>query len=132
MSNIEPMTGALWITLIGMGLVFAVIILLWAFMAGLVKLTSTKPQEAEEEPAEETAEVFPDADLAPAAGSDLLPLKLRAAAAAVAAALALDARGKTSRLRPTEALSPWQAALRAVRFDQRNSMYTRKTRGTQQ
>jgi len=78
--------SALWITLIGMGLVFIALLLLWALMEYTVKGTSwyNKRHPEQEEEVIEEAEVSPVALPAPPA------LKLQAAAAAVAVALALQ------------------------------------------
>ncbi|HNS63339.1 MAG TPA: OadG family protein [Anaerolineaceae bacterium] len=128
--QMEPIVGALWITLIGMGLVFVVIVLLWGFMALLVKVTADRKVAAEDaETPEETADTYPNGDSFPAPAEDLLSLKMRAAAAAVAAALALQKSSPASRAPETDAISPWQAVLRSARLTQRNTMYTRKPRG---
>ena len=103
--QMEPIVGALWITLIGMGLVFVVIVLLWGFMALLVKVTADRKVAAEDaETPEETADTYPNGDSFPAPAEDLLSLKMRAAAAAVAAALALQKSSPASRAPETDAI----------------------------
>jgi Na+-transporting methylmalonyl-CoA/oxaloacetate decarboxylase gamma subunit len=111
----------LWITAVGMGLVFAVIIFLWGVMALLMWLTSRKRTSSEEQ-------ALPDLT-----GEPLLPelqtveAQRRAAAAAVAVALALG----TTRLgnqtagyyEDGGALNPWLAAHRSRQIEQK------KTRG---
>jgi hypothetical protein len=115
----ENVVNALWITLVGMGLVFVAILLLWGGMALLVRLTAAR----EERPA---ADATPeDALVAPSSGAIpedalLLDRKRRAAAAALAAALALRAETGASREAfPAGSLSPWQAVYRAGRFSPR-------------
>jgi len=93
---------SLLITVIGMGLVFACILLFWGLMVLLVRLT--RDRVPEESPAAEVAGPQQETD----------DLKRQAAAAAVAVALA-RARWQSRRLRRPEdaaALSPWQAAHR--------------------
>lgn len=111
----------LWITAVGMGLVFAVIIFLWGVMALLMRLTSRKGTSA-------PAEVLPDSTDEP------LPSELqtveeqrRAAAAGTAVALALEiTRAKKQQAVPPETtggLNPWLAAHRSRQIEQK------KTRG---
>ncbi len=109
MSSIQQ---GLLITAIGMGLVFAVITLLWGVMALLVQVTS-KPEK------EKVGEREPE----PGAGYPLAPelhmteSKRRVAAAAVAVRLALSQARKPPHSRPDRlpggSLSPWQAVNRA-------------------
>ncbi len=92
---------SLLITVIGMGLVFACILLFWGLMVLLVRLTRDRTSEAN--PAE-VAEPQPETD----------DLKRQAAVAAVAVALARAGRQPRRLRRPEDAaaLSPWQAAHR--------------------
>lgn len=113
------MTNALLITVIGMGLVFVAILALWGLMAALVKVTdwydrrSAKPEEApealqaEREPAVESVSAS--------------ERKRRAAAAATAVAMALSARtvAQPERASDGNAVSAWQAVLRANQLEQR-------------
>ncbi len=111
----------LWITAVGMGLVFAVIIFLWGVMAFLMWLTSRKRTSSEEQ-------ALPDST-----GEPLLPelqtveAQRRAAAAGVAVALALGTpRMKNQATGSPEAagaLNPWLAAHRSRQVEQK------KTRG---
>lgn len=111
--------NALWITLIGMGLVFIAILLLWGLMALLVRVTAEKEGRKEE-----------TMDAAPVMVSDAIPddallydRKRRAAAAAVAVAAATAAGQKrllpTPVERPAGAISSWQAVNRASQMSQR-------------
>ncbi|HVN54343.1 MAG TPA: OadG family transporter subunit [Anaerolineaceae bacterium] len=126
--------NSLWITLIGMGIVFLALLLLWGLMTLMVKVGAPRT-EAEE--ASEIAEEKGEPQVAGAA----IPVpdlggesRLKAAAAAVAVALALRARknGHPS-ARPTgQSFSAWQSVLRANQLTQHSRMYTRKQRGTEQ
>ncbi len=96
----ENLIIALQITLVGMGLVFAAILLLWGIMALLVRLTARSVEaEAEQKRATLTE----------------LERKQRAAAAAVAVALAQVAEASEPHefpLPPTALVSAWQAVMR--------------------
>ena len=88
---------AIQITIIGMSLIFALLLLTWGMAALLVKLTS-KPPALEE-----------------ASASNENKLKHMAAVAAVAAALA-DVQVEELHefpLPPTATVSPWQAVMRS-------------------
>jgi len=118
----EAISNALLITALGMGIVFAVLILLWGLMALMVRLLSDREEGGETGEAVETAPVEP----APAAASGQ---KRRAAAAAVAVALALQSShqpgyGNGSHIpQPTASLSAWQLAMRA------NQLKSKQQRG---
>ncbi len=110
------MIDALWITLIGMGLVFIAILFLWGLMALLVRLTAEK------------AEPKPDEAPVPEEGSaGLLDARRRAAAAAVAVALS---RRKPVRpqgmAQAAGSFSAWQAVQRANQLSQRVSTSRKK------
>lgn len=104
----ENLSLSLQITLIGMSLVFGSILLLWLVMSVLVRLTGDK-QTPGAEP--ETAE----------AGTDDREIKQRAAAAAVALALAYDtqAEPRVFPLPPTAIVSAWQTVMRGTQLKQR-------------
>lgn len=93
---------ALQITFIGMGLVFASIILLWGLMALLVRLTTDRPALIETSPVIVSGP------------------KQQAAVAAVAVALAISNQ-KPPPLAPppTAIVSTWQAVMRANQLKQR-------------
>jgi Na+-transporting methylmalonyl-CoA/oxaloacetate decarboxylase gamma subunit len=99
---LEQLSLPLQITLVGMGLVFAAIILLWGVMALLVRLAGEGQSASSQEDAE-----------------DRMDLKVRAASAAVAAALAIEkAREEAGEqhefpLPPTAIVSAWQSVMRA-------------------
>jgi Na+-transporting methylmalonyl-CoA/oxaloacetate decarboxylase gamma subunit len=124
LSNIEY---ALWITLIGMGAVFVALLLLWALMEILMKLTAwynRRSPEAEE--AEEEEEDEPEVVVEPAIPSIL---KRKAAVAAVAAALAIKRASAAVSAQPGGASSAWRASMRAAELNQRSIHFTRKNRG---
>lgn len=97
----ENLTLALQITVVGMGLVFAAILLLWALMALLVRLA---PEKGESQ--------------APGTADDRLAeaeRRRRAAAVAVSIAQAQQAQSGEPQefpLPPTALVSAWQAVLR--------------------
>lgn len=120
-----PIGSSLWITLIGMGLVFIAILLLWGLMEAVVRLTNRFPGKAEEEEGEaevEAAEAAPVTE-APAG------LKARAAAAAVAYALAKRSRPSFQPAASSPSGSAWQAVTRSFQLNSRGQMTARKTRG---
>ncbi len=90
---------ALQITVVGMGLVFGAILLLWIVMAVLVNLTSDRRPIAKGEAATDT----------------LREQKRKAAAIAVAVALASesDLEPHEFPLPPTAVVSPWQSVMRS-------------------
>lgn len=104
------MANALWITLIGMGLVFFAILLLWGLMALLVRLTTERKKTEE---VSDTSEQIPDPD-------DARKRKYRAAAAAVTFAMVMRlAEEPEQGVQPTELVTAWQAINRASQISQR-------------
>ena len=120
------MINALWITLIGMGLVFIAILLLWGMMALLVRLTADRAS-ADKEPAVEEAAAAPVTETEPEtdAVSDAAAerdRKRRAAAAAVAVALSLQTVKAPARAeKGAGSLSAWQMVHRAGHASHRAS-----------
>ncbi len=119
------MGNALWITLIGMGLVFLAILLLWGLMVLLVRLTR-EPQKAQ--PAPLPGNEIPVTKETPTQ-AQLIERKRRAAAAAVAVAFAtiftvnkskrsgmvnLPMPGKSA----PSSISAWQVVHRASQISQ--------------
>lgn len=106
----DNLSLSLQITLIGMGLVFGAIVLLWIMMAVLVRLTPDREEAAE--PAAEENPIEP-------ALSDRA-LKQRAAIAAVAVAIAHEATPKIHEfpLPATPIVSAWQAVQRGRQLGQ--------------
>jgi Na+-transporting methylmalonyl-CoA/oxaloacetate decarboxylase gamma subunit len=99
---------ALQITLIGMGLVFAAILVLWGLMAILVRVAPEHQKEGGQ------ADIAPD--------NDKSEQKRRAAAVAVAIALAQQAdiaEPHAFPLPPTAIVSAWQAVMRTRMLNKR-------------
>lgn len=101
----ENLADSLEITVIGMSLVFAAILLLWGLMSLLVRLTAEDDEVSE-----------------PVANPDEMELKRRAAVAAVMVALARDADTQQPHafpLPPTAAVSAWQAVQRSRQLSEK-------------
>ena len=111
---------ALQITALGMGLVFAAIILLWWMMAGLTGLTAEKDASLSANESD-TAEVAPIMDS---------EIKARAAAVAVAMALAEQQTSHAHPLStpPTAIVSAWQLGMRTRQLYQKGTPIVRKPR----
>ena len=104
---IETLKQGLLITVTGMGIVFAMILVLWGIMVLLVKLTN-RPEA--EETAEEPETILPEPVAVSATGD------ASALAAAIAVAYALSAKPKTAFAADTQSIqtgSTWLAAGRA-------------------
>ena len=117
----QTMNSALIITAIGMGLVFLSLILLWGLMELIVRIFKDKKGKAA---VVEIVQSESDPVL-PGETQDTLSLKKRAAAAAVAYALAVNHAGGTGS-EEIPALSPWQVALRSRSFSNRSAAFDRK------
>ena len=103
MSNV--ITTSLYITLLGMGLVFGAIILLWGLMSLMTRLLAEREASSE----------IPD---------EARAQKARAAAAAVAVALAEQAQSRIGHFpMPNTALvSAWQLGMRSRQMYQKGSL----------
>lgn len=112
---------SLQITLIGMGLVFGAILVLWGMMVLLTALIR--------EPKETPAEVSQPAEKAEAP-SALVGLKARAAAAAVALALAEQSTSTAHPLTvpPPVLVSAWQLGMRTRQMTQKGSSQKKEKR----
>ena len=102
------LTLALQITLVGMGLVFAAILLLWLLMSALVRLTAARRK-------------VPPGPTEPGSAAQADERAARAAAAA-AVATALAAQGPSQPrfpLPPTALVSAWQAVRRSAQLNRR-------------
>ncbi len=104
----ENLISALLITLIGMSLVFISLLVLWAAMALMMRLTAEKPEE----------EASPDAAQLESA------LRRKAAIAAVVVAMAREADTDLHEfpLPPTAFVSAWQAVMRGNIIKKRGSV----------
>lgn len=105
---------ALEITALGMGLVFAAIILLWWMMTLLTRILAEKETESN------TAEAAPVIDT---------DHKARAAAIAVAIALAEQTRLTAAlHMPPTAIVSAWQLGMRTRQLSEKGTPILRKPR----
>ena len=105
---------ALQISLVGMGLVFFGILVLWAMMALLVRFFADKPKNTEDE-----TTLSEDAE-------DLGNKRL---AAAIAAATAIEMQNisiLSSSHKERESISAWQAAHRSQQLQKNRSSFSRK------
>ena len=110
MQNLQP---ALQISLVGMGLVFLGILVLWAMMALLVRIFADK-----KEITEENATRFVDSD----------ELGKKRLAAAIAAAAAIEMHNTSilsSSHKERESISAWQAAHRSQQLNKSRSSFSR-------
>lgn len=112
------MTIALHITALGMGLVFAAILLLWWMMNLLTVLTADK--EPESQPTESSSEK----------ASAVMDDELKAQAAAVAVAIALaEQQGSTPLTEPSPVIvSAWQLGMRTRQMYQKGNSIRRRAR----
>ena len=111
---------ALQITALGMGLVFAAIILLWWMMAALTSLMADASSSL-------SANESDSAEAAPAMGRDF---KAQIAAVAVATALAGQQTSHAHPLStpPTAIVSAWQLGMRTRQLYQKGTPIVRKPR----
>ncbi len=122
----ELLNQTLFISAVGMGLVFLSLILLWWLMAGMVRLFQDRRQDhAEKNKPVSDRESAPFTESAAAEDED--QGKYMAAAAAAVYALALQKKSSASGHMPLENVSPWQIAHRSRMFNQQRGMYTRQT-----
>jgi Na+-transporting methylmalonyl-CoA/oxaloacetate decarboxylase gamma subunit len=105
----EQIGVALQITVVGMGLVFGAIVLLWLGMALLVKVTA------------DPVAIYPSGGTPEATPvPDGHAVRSQAAAIAVAVALAEQKAGQHQNILPSTAtISPWQSVMRGRQFRQR-------------
>ena len=112
----HSLENALFISAIGIGLVFLGIIFLWGLMALLVRLPF-KQRSSTIEPIQPSAKTE----------QEELDLKRQAVAAAVVAAISLqNASLITSAHKARETISPWQAGYRSRQLNQRSFIFKRK------
>jgi Na+-transporting methylmalonyl-CoA/oxaloacetate decarboxylase gamma subunit len=120
MTMMNTLAIALEITALGMGLVFAAIILLWWMMA---TLTTVAPEK-------ETTGKEPDSDAALPA--PVVNRNARAKAAAIAVAMALAEQQMSQAhplsLPPTAIVSAWQLGMRTRQMYQKGTPIVRKPR----
>lgn len=119
------LVNALWITLIGMGLVFLALLLLWGMMELMMRITSRAALSELEEARDAEAAGAPDATAVASHSKAAL-----AAAVAVAVALAQHQTAAPVESPINANISVWQAAMRTARLNQRANQYMRKQRGS--
>ena len=127
----SPISGALIITAIGMGLVFIAIIALWGLMELMVRVTARYGREEEAESSDEGGEeTIPADEIAVEAVDGLAELKKKAAAAAVVLALAQqEEQPGYTQVSSYSSGSAWQAVSRGGQLNQRATLYSRKSKG---
>jgi Na+-transporting methylmalonyl-CoA/oxaloacetate decarboxylase gamma subunit len=127
----SPMSDALIITVIGMGLVFIAIVALWGLMELMVRVTARYSREEETEDGEEVSEsAEPVAETTPEVVDASTDLKRKAAAAAVVLALAQEEeQPEYAQVSSYSSGSAWQAVSRGGQLNQRATLYSRKSRG---
>lgn len=123
----NPITQGLIITVIGMGLVFLIILFLWALMDFLVKITNEKPKQ--EEPVVVSQELVENVEISSITEGNLNRLPK---IAAVAVAIALNLNKQTPIIKPQESspISAWQSSKRTQVLNQSTALLNRKSRGT--
>jgi Na+-transporting methylmalonyl-CoA/oxaloacetate decarboxylase gamma subunit len=103
---LENLLSAIEITLIGMGLVFAAIFLLWGVMVAMIRILEERKSTSQPAPHAED-----EIAISPHPSDDR---KLRAMAVAVACAIAQNERARRDfPLPPTAIVSAWQAVARS-------------------
>ena len=120
----EALNNSLIITLIGMGLVFIAILILWAMMELLVRLSADRGKGGAVPPTPAVgAPHLKD-------GIDWTGMKEKVAAVAVAFALGIvDGNDARVSQEDTGQISPWQSVMRAGQINQQNSIHARKDKG---
>lgn len=118
------MNNALWITLVGMGMVFFVILLLWGLIAVLVRLTREKePQQQVRTNPETTGQAAPQNQ----PDQTNAEQRRRAAAASAAVALALSNQKEPSRAGgPGQSISPWLIAQRTAHLNRNAPIFQKR------
>lgn len=122
------MVEALWITLIGMGLVFAAIVALWGLMALLVWITARYEKQSVAPEVEDAPGVETPAPGSAAVGTAVATEAATAATAAAAAAVAVAMAMARQAHRAPEAnpVSAWQAVQRAGQLGQHDAVSRKK------
>lgn len=121
----NPITQGLLITAIGMGLVFVAILLLWALMDILVRITNDKPTKnvivnVEKSIKEETV----------IETNDKSQRLQHVASVAVAIAMSLHKQFPIITPQESGTISAWQSSKRSQVLNQSAALLNRKSRGT--
>jgi Na+-transporting methylmalonyl-CoA/oxaloacetate decarboxylase gamma subunit len=117
----EVLTQSLWITLIGMGLVFAALVLLAGLISAMTRIFRDREALAPS-PSRSTPAVLPPGEGAGGEGD-----KARAAALAVTVALAEQAQSTARPLNPPRPaiIGAWQLGMRTRQMAQKGEMKRR-------
>lgn len=121
----NPITQGLLITAIGMGLVFIAILLLWALMDILVRITNDKTTKTVIGNGEKSTEEVPVIEM------DTKSHRLQHVAS-VAVAIAMSLQKQFPIIKPQESgtTSAWQSSRRSQVLNQSAALLNRKSRGT--
>lgn len=121
----SPISQGLYITGIGMGLIFLAILFLWGLIYLLVKFTQEKPTE--NKPAAETVNKAKEDDSAKTGESQLLKK-----VALIAVAIATSSQKHSMVINPQDSayISPWQSTKRTHILGQSSALLNKKSRGT--
>jgi Na+-transporting methylmalonyl-CoA/oxaloacetate decarboxylase gamma subunit len=127
----SPISSALVITVIGMGLVFIAIIALWGLMELMVRVTARFARAEEiREGDEGEGETEPSVEIVTEPVDGLAELKRKAAAVAVVLALSKEKEqpvyAQMSSFTPGSA---WRAVSRGRQLNQRATLYSRRSKG---
>jgi len=122
---VNPITQGLIITAIGMGLVFVAILLLWALMDFLVRITNDKPAD------KATVKVEISTEEEPVIKTEDKTHRLHHVAS-VAVAIAMSLHKQFPIITPQESstISAWQTSKRSQVLNQSAALLNRKSRGT--
>lgn len=121
----NPITQGLIITAIGMGLVFVAILLLWALMDLLVRITNDKPTEKVTVKVEKSGEEEPVIKT-----EDNTQRLYQVASVAVAIAMSLQKQFPIIKPQESGTTSAWQSSKRSQVLNQSAALLNRKSRGT--
>jgi sodium pump decarboxylase gamma subunit len=122
---VNPITQGLIITAIGMGLVFVAILLLWALMDFLVRITNDKPKEKVTVKVEKSGEEEPVIKT-----EDKTQRLYQVASVAVAIAMSLQKQFPIIKPQESGTTSAWQSSKRSQVLNQSAALLNRKSRGT--
>jgi len=121
----SPISQGLYITGIGMGLIFLAILFLWGLIFVLVKFTQEQPKENKN--AAETVIETKEVESAKSGDSQLLR---KVALIAVAIATASQKHGMVINPQDSGYVSPWQSTKRTHILGQSSALLNKKSRGT--
>ena len=121
----DPISQGLFITGIGMGLIFLAILFLWGLIFVLVKFTQEQPKENKN--AAETVIETKEVESVKSGDSQLLR---KVALIAVAIATASQKHGMVINPQDSGYVSPWQSTKRTHILGQSSALLNKKSRGT--